>query len=241
MGQWWRRLPHDDDGQAGTTRRRPTSRCTTGTASTGTRTCVRHNYDGPAYIDHLPASHNYHGRWDHYVIYSDAYLDFNRGTYQHYDEYDLDNYVHHDDRAPHDHDDAAPKPSLFGVNVFAFCGPDFLPEISITFGNRPDLNGQTGVLSFSTGGSVFLVFQSNQTVTIPYPPTTQNVNLIYSLGPETATASVTYPGNCHPVCRVNLIDLYEFLIQHFDIFDHRAESTTTSTVPGTSTGLRSQV
>jgi hypothetical protein len=85
---------------------------------------------------------------------------------------------------------------LFSVKAFAFCGPDFLPEISITFGNRPDLNGQTGVLSFSTGGSVFLIFQSNQTVTIPYPDTTQNVNLIYSLGPETATASVTYPGDC---------------------------------------------
>ena len=45
---------------------------------------------------------------------------------------------------------------------------------------------------------MFLVFQSNQTVTIAYPNTTQNVNLIYSLGPETATASVTYPGDCQP-------------------------------------------
>jgi hypothetical protein len=93
---------------------------------------------------------------------------------------------------------ARPTAGLFSVNVFAFCGPDFLPEISITFGNRPDLNGQQGVLSFSTGGSVFLVFQSNQTVTIPYPNTTQNVNLIYSLGTETATASVTYPPDCPP-------------------------------------------
>ena len=91
-----------------------------------------------------------------------------------------------------------PTPGLFSVKAFAFCGSDFLPEISITFGNRPDLNGQTGVLSFSTGGSVFLVFQSNQTVTIAYPNTTQNVNLIYSLGQETATASVTYPPNCPP-------------------------------------------
>ena len=91
-----------------------------------------------------------------------------------------------------------PMGDLFSVDVFAFCGSDNLPEISITFGNRPDLNGQTGVLSFSTGGSVFLVFQSNQTVTIPYPNTTQNVNLIYSLGPETQTASVTFPENCPP-------------------------------------------
>jgi hypothetical protein len=35
-------------------------------------------------------------------------------------------------------------------------------------------------------------------VTIAYPNTTQNVNLIYSLGQETATASVTYPANCPP-------------------------------------------
>ena len=91
-----------------------------------------------------------------------------------------------------------PRVSLFAANVFAFCGPDFLPEISITFGNRPDLDGQQGVLSFSTGGSVFLIFQSNQTVTIAYPNTTQNVNLIFSLGQETATASVTFPPNCPP-------------------------------------------
>ena len=89
-----------------------------------------------------------------------------------------------------------PTPGLFSVKAVAFCGSDFLPEIAITFGNRPDLDGKTGVLSFSTGGSVFLVFQSNTTVNIPYPNTTQNVNLIYSLGPETATASVTYPGDC---------------------------------------------
>ena len=91
-----------------------------------------------------------------------------------------------------------PRVSLFGVNVFAFCGADFLPEISITFGNRPDLDGQIGVLSFSTGGSVFLTFQSNTTVTIAYPNTTQNVNLIFSLGQETATASVTFPPDCPP-------------------------------------------
>ena len=89
-----------------------------------------------------------------------------------------------------------PTPGLFSVKAVAFCGSDFLPEIAITFGNRPDLDGQRGVLSFSTGGSVFLTFQSNTTVNIPYPNTTQNVNLIYSLGPETATASVTYPGDC---------------------------------------------
>jgi len=105
-----------------------------------------------------------------------------------------------------------PVASLFGVNVFAFCGPDFLPEISITFGNRPDLDGQIGVLSFSTGGSVFLTFQSNTTVTIAYPNTTQNVDLIFSLGVETATASVVFPPDCPP-----------------------ATTTTTTTIPATTT------
>jgi hypothetical protein len=108
----------------------------------------------------------------------------------------------HDTKPPHtkpDHGSTTTVTAgLFSVKAFAFCGPDFLPEISITFGNRPDLDGQQGVLSFSTGGSVFLTFRSNQTVTIAYPNTTQNVNLIYSLGQETATASVTYPANCPP-------------------------------------------
>ena len=88
-----------------------------------------------------------------------------------------------------------PTPTPFAVNVFASCVEE-TATITVTFGDRPDLDGQTGVLSFSTGGSVFLVFQSNQTVTTPYPDTTQNVNLIYSLGSETATGSVTYPGTC---------------------------------------------
>ena len=44
------------------------------------------------------------------------------------------------------------------------------PGISITFGNRPDLDGQTGMLDFSDGTSYGpLVFQSNTTVTIPWP------------------------------------------------------------------------
>jgi hypothetical protein len=85
-----------------------------------------------------------------------------------------------------------PVVTPFALTVFSLCA-EGEAAISITFGDRPDLDGQTGVLSFSTGGSVFLVFQSNATEVIDYPPTTQNVNLIYSLGPETATASVTYP------------------------------------------------
>jgi hypothetical protein len=118
----------------------------------------------------------------------------------------------HDTKPPHtkpDHGSTTtkpPTPGLFSVQAFAFCGPDFLPEISITFGNRPDLDGQQGVLSFSTGGSVFLTFRSNQTVTIAYPDTTQNVNLIYSLGQETATASVTYPGDCRETTTTNKHD-----------------------------------
>ena len=124
-----------------------------------------------------------------------------------------------------------PTPSLFSVKAVAFCGSDFLPEIAITFGNRPDLDGQRGVLSFSTGGSVFLVFQSNQTVNIPYPNTTQNVNLIYSLGQETATASVTYPPNCPPATTTTKHDT--------TTSSSTAVSTTSTTVNGVTTSTTS--
>ena len=125
-----------------------------------------------------------------------------------------------------------PSIGLFSVKAFAFCGSDFLPEISITFGNRPDLNGQTGVLSFSTGGSVFLVFQSNQTVTIAYPNTTQNVNLIYSLGQETATASVTYPANCPPTTSTTVAQSTSTTSTSVS---STSTSTTSTTVGGTTT------
>ncbi len=64
------------------------------------------------------------------------------------------------------------------------------PAISITFGNRPDLDGQTGTLSFSTGSpSVPIVFQSNTTVVIPWPAGDGNIALLtYTLGSETETA-----------------------------------------------------
>jgi len=64
------------------------------------------------------------------------------------------------------------------------------PAISITFGNRPDLDGQTGTLSFSTGSpSVPIVFQSNTTVVIPWPAGDGDIALLtYTLGNETETA-----------------------------------------------------
>ena len=104
-----------------------------------------------------------------------------------------------------------PRPSLFSTNVLGVCVEN-AASISITFGVRADLDGQSGTLAFSTGGSVSLVFDSGNTVTIPYPASagTGPVMLTYTLGTETATASVTYPENC-PV------------------------TTTTTTQPGTTT------
>ena len=83
----------------------------------------------------------------------------------------------------------------FGINVSAVCGPDFLALISITFPNRPDLDGDTGILDFSDGTSYGpLTFVSNLTITIPYPASNASpLTLTYRIMGETATATVTYP------------------------------------------------
>ena len=93
-----------------------------------------------------------------------------------------------------------PTPSLFAVPVVPACPPSG-PALSITFGNRPDLNGQTGTLSFSTGGSVPLIFQSNTTVTIPWPAGAGDIALlIYTVAAETATAGpLSFPEGCEAV------------------------------------------
>ena len=70
--------------------------------------------------------------------------------------------------------------------------------ISISFGSRPDLDGDTGILDFSDGTSYGpLVFQSGTTITIPYPASNASpLTLTYRIMGETATATVTYPGTC---------------------------------------------
>ena len=61
-------------------------------------------------------------------------------------------------------------PTLFAIGTFAFCDEETnQPFISITFGNRPDLDGQTGTLFFSDFTSMSLTFDSEATVTFPYP------------------------------------------------------------------------
>ena len=127
---------------------------------------------------------------------------------------------------------------ILEVEPFAFCGPDNLPLIEITFGTRPDLDGQTGVLSFSTGGSVFLVFQSNTTTTIAYPDTTQNVNLIYSLGPETETGSVIYPENCPPETTTTTTVVASTTTQP-PTSTTGPTTTTSTTIPGSTTSTTS--
>ena len=88
--------------------------------------------------------------------------------------------------------------SLLGIDDFAYCDEETnTPQISITFGNRPDLDGDPGLLTFSDGTEYSgnpLTFQSGQTITFPYPASlTTPLTLTYSIFGETATAVVTLP------------------------------------------------
>ena len=51
-----------------------------------------------------------------------------------------------------------PTAGLFAIEVEPTCPDGTLATIEITFGNRPDLDGQVGTLTFTTGGSVPLTF-----------------------------------------------------------------------------------
>ena len=91
-----------------------------------------------------------------------------------------------------------PTAGLFAIEVEPLCPDGTAPTIEITFGNRPDLDGQTGTLTFSTGGSIPLVFDANGTTTIPYPASagTGPVTMTYTLGTESVTRSTTFPEAC---------------------------------------------
>jgi len=91
-----------------------------------------------------------------------------------------------------------PTPALFAIEVEPLCPDGTVPEIEITFGNRPDLDGQTGTLTLSTGGSMPLTFDANNTTTIPYPASagTDPVTMTYVLGAESVTRSTTFPEAC---------------------------------------------
>ena len=99
-----------------------------------------------------------------------------------------------------------PPMGQFGFNAASVCPPNGVPSISITFGNRPDLNGQTGTLEIIAGPSETLVstqpltFQSNQVVLIPYPALpagSTDALLRYSLAGEVETAIIDLPlTNC---------------------------------------------
>jgi hypothetical protein len=91
-----------------------------------------------------------------------------------------------------------PTPTPFAIEVTPVCPDGTAPLIAITFGNRPDLDGQTGTLTFSTGGSVPLTFQSNTTTEIPYPASagTGPVTMTYTLGQESVTRTTTFPEAC---------------------------------------------
>ena len=93
--------------------------------------------------------------------------------------------------------------NLLGIDDFAFCDEETnTPQISITFGSRPDLDGDPGLLTFSDGTEYSgnpLTFQSGQTIVFPYPASlTTPLTLTYSIFGETATAVVTLPEDCPP-------------------------------------------
>ena len=93
-----------------------------------------------------------------------------------------------------------PTPTPFAIEVEPLCPDGTTPLIEITFGDRPDLDGQTGTLTFSTGGSIPLTFDANNTVEIPYPASagTGPVTMTYTLGAESVTRSTTFPEACAP-------------------------------------------
>jgi hypothetical protein len=109
-----------------------------------------------------------------------------------------------------------PQTGQFSFSAVTAGCPEGQPTIFITFPLRPDLHGQVGTLTFSTGGSIELEFRSGETVPIQYPDSagTGPVTLTYTLGTETATATV---------------DLNE------EECEVTTTSTTTSTVPGSTT------
>jgi len=96
---------------------------------------------------------------------------------------------------------STPPTGQFALNVLAVCPSGTTPLISITFPNLPELNGMSGPLTFSTGGSIDLTFIANATVQVPYPASagTGPVTLTYSVGGEDATpVTLDFPENCTP-------------------------------------------
>ena len=78
-----------------------------------------------------------------------------------------------------------PTGGFFSIQAAAVCD-DGDALINITMGNRPDLNGQVGLLTNSfNDDEIELTFISNATQQIFYPEgTTEPVTLTYTLGDE---------------------------------------------------------
>jgi hypothetical protein len=89
-----------------------------------------------------------------------------------------------------------PNTGLFSINVGTVC-TNGQALINITMGNRLDLAGQVGTLTFSpVGAPLQLTFIPNALQQVPYPATTADVTLTYTLGAESQTAVVSFPPNC---------------------------------------------
>jgi hypothetical protein len=121
--------------------------------------------------------------------------------------------------------------NLLGIDDFAYCDEETnTPFISITFGSRPDLDGDPGLLTFSDGTEYSgnpLTFQSGQTITFPYPASlTTPLTLTYAIFGETATAVVELPEECPPSATTTTSTVPA---------STTTSSTTTSTEPSTTT------
>jgi hypothetical protein len=125
------------------------------------------------------------------------------------------------------------------------CLPDGTAGISITFGNRPDLDGQAGELTIIAGPSEttvaneLLTFQSNQTVTIPYPPVpagTTSVLLRYDLAGESESRTIgPPPTDCMPATTTTTAAPGTTTTTAAGTTTTTAALTTTTTLPGTTT------
>jgi hypothetical protein len=118
-----------------------------------------------------------------------------------------------------------PTTGLFAIEVEPLCPDGTEPSIAITFGVRPDLHGQIGTLTFSTGGSIALEFRSGETVEIQYPDSagTGPVTMTYTLGAESVTRSTTFPEACAPGTTTTVPTTNTFV------------TPTTTTLPGVTT------
>jgi hypothetical protein len=126
---------------------------------------------------------------------------------------------------------------LFAFDAVPVCPDGTVPRIQITFGNRPDLDGQVGTLTFSTGGSVPLTFDANGSTTIAYPASagTGPVTMTYTLGQESVSRTTTFPEACSAATTTTTTRPIPPTTQFQGETTTTVPGATTTTVPGQTT------